>query len=46
MADKVVFTAEVDKDVAKKFDAIAKDNYRSRTAHLQFLIEKEASGAS
>lgn len=43
MSKEIVFTAIVDKDVADKFDKIAETNFRSRTAHLQFIIEREVS---
>ena len=41
MAKEVVFSTDVEKEVADKFDKIAEKNFRSRSAHLQFLIEKE-----
>jgi len=37
----VVFTADIDKKTADKFDKIADKNLRSRTAHLEFIIRKE-----
>ena len=37
----IVFTTDVDKDTAKKFDKIAAKNLRSRAAHLEFIIRKE-----
>ena len=41
MAKEVVFSADIDKEIADKFDKIAEKNFRSRASHLQFIIEKE-----
>ena len=41
MSKIVVFSTDVEKEVADKFDDIAEKNFRSRSAHLKFIIEKE-----
>jgi len=41
MAKEIVFTADIEEDIAKKFDKIAEKNLRSRAAHLEFIIRKE-----
>lgn len=41
MAKEVVFSVDIEKELADKFDEIAKENYRSRSAHLKFIIERE-----
>lgn len=37
----IVFTTDIDKETAVKFDVIAEKNLRSRAAHLEFIIRKE-----
>ena len=41
MAKEIVFSADIDKETAEKFDKIAEKNFRSRASHLQFIIERE-----
>lgn len=41
MAKDIVFSTDIEKSVADKFDKIAEKHFRSRSAHLQYLIERE-----
>ena len=40
MAKVIVFSTDVDAEIAKKFDALAEKNFRSRAQHLNFLVEQ------
>ena len=39
--EKVVFSTDVDKDIASIFDRAAERHFRSRSAHLRFLVDLE-----
>ncbi len=39
---KVVFTTDVDEDIADRFDEVAKEACRSRASHLLYLVIQEA----
>ena len=41
MENLVVFTTDIEESKADIFDEIARKNFRSRAAHLKYLIEKE-----
>ena len=41
MSKPVVFSADIEKHIADKFDEIAEKNLRSRAAHLEYIILKE-----
>jgi len=39
--DKVSFSAQIDADIAEKFDCIAKSVARSRAKHIEWLVKRE-----
>ena len=46
MAKPIVFSADIEKDIAEKFDKIAEKNLRSRAGQLEFIIKREVENSN